>query len=315
MGGDRGGVEVMDASTVSERWMRDGFLIVPGLLAGRDLAAGVDGLPSLFPTADEFHGDVDPGRNARFRDEFGGITNFPFASVDLSLLAVHPTLVDLAELLLGTAALRVYSIEAWAKYTGAADYSQHHHRDYLNHTVLVPSPGAPAEQVEIFVYLVDVPAGLGPPSFVPGAVAGDMAALPNWYPEADGVTDPDAPPGWVSGTGRPALYQAEASAAGPAGTVAAYRLDTFHRGTALTLARGARYTLHVNFRVAAADWIGRHSWPMQSGGQEWTDFVVAASPRQLQLFGFPPPGHRWWTDEALAAMCVRYPGFDPAPWH
>jgi hypothetical protein len=31
-GGD-GGDEAMDASTVSERWRRDGFVIVPGLLA------------------------------------------------------------------------------------------------------------------------------------------------------------------------------------------------------------------------------------------------------------------------------------------
>ncbi len=304
----------MEASTVSDRWRRDGFVIVPGLLADGELAAAVAGLPSVFPTADEFHDDADPGRNARYRDEFGGITNFPFASVDLSLLAVHPRVVGLAEQLLGTGDLRVYSIEAWAKYTGAADYDQHHHRDYLNHTVLVPSPDAPADQVEMFLYLADVPAELGPPSLVPRANAAEVPALPNWYPATDGVTDPEAPTGWVSAAGRPGLYRAEVAADGPAGTVVAYRLDTFHRGTALTLARGARYTIHVNFRVAAADWIGRHSWPMQSAGQEWVDFVVAASPRQLQLFGFPPPGHAWWTANTLDAMRVRYPGFDSEPW-
>jgi hypothetical protein len=304
----------MDAEWVSDAWRRDGFVIVPGLVAGDELAGAVAGLPSVFPTADEFHDDADPGRNARFRHEFGGITNFPFTSVDLSLVAVHPRMVELAARLLGAEDVRVSSIEAWAKYTGAAEYEQHHHRDYLNHSVLVSSPDAPAEQVEMFLYLVDVPAELGPPRYVPRSVTGGLPALPNWYPATDGVTDPEAPPGWVSPQGRPELYEAEVSGAGPAGTVVAYRLDTFHRGTALTRARGARYTIHVNFRLAAADWVGRHSWPAQSTEPGWSDFVVAASPRQLQLFGFPPPGHPWWTDDTLAAMGLRYPGFDPEPW-
>lgn len=35
--------------------------------------------------------------------------------------------------------------------------------------------------------------------------------------------------------------------------------------------------------------------------------------RQLMLFGFPPPGHPFWTDETLAAMALRYPGLDLTP--
>jgi len=118
----------------------------------------------------------------------------------------------------------------------------------------------------------------------------------------------------VSDIGRPDLYVSEVSTAGPAGTVVAYRLDTFHRGTELTQARGARYTIHVNFRTVSADWVGRHSWPSRENYPEWVAFVVRASPRQLQLFGFPPPGHPYWTQETLAGMALRYPGFDIEPW-
>ncbi|CAN5816077.1 hypothetical protein BH24ACT3_BH24ACT3_17630 [soil metagenome] len=267
----------------------------------------------MFPTADEFHDGVDETRNARFRDEFAGITDFPFPSPTLSVLSVHPRLIDLAERLLGTDHLRVYSIEAWAKYTGAADYGQPHHRDYLNHSLLVPAPGQPARQVEMFLYLSDVPPELGPPSFVPRHRTDGLPALPNWYPSAREEADPDHPT-WVSTDGHPDLYEVEVSGAGPAGTVVAYRIETFHRGTALSQPRGARYTIHVNFRTTDADWIGRRAWVDLSNQPDWHAFMGAASPRQLELFGVPPPGHPYWTDETLAGMTQRYPGLDVAPW-
>jgi hypothetical protein len=35
--------------------------------------------------------------------------------------------------------MRIYVRELRAKYSGAASYEQERHRDYLNHTLLVPS--------------------------------------------------------------------------------------------------------------------------------------------------------------------------------
>jgi hypothetical protein len=32
------------------------------------------------------------------------------------------------------------------------------------------------------------------------------------------------------------------------------------------------------------------------------------------LFGFPPPGHPYWTAETLAGLSRRYPGIDISPW-
>ena len=127
-----------------------GFVILPGLLE-EDVATAAADLHVEFPTAEQFHADIDPDRNRRFRDEFGGITPFPTSSTALNLLSVHPVLIELAEELVDDNDLRSYSIEAWAKYTGAADYEQPFHRDYLNHTLLVPSADAPPTQVEMFV--------------------------------------------------------------------------------------------------------------------------------------------------------------------
>jgi hypothetical protein len=43
-------------------------------------------------------------------------------------------------------------------------------------------------------------------------------------------------------------------------------------------------------------------------------FIDRASPRQLALFGFPPPGHPYWTPHTLAGMAMRYPNLDLASW-
>lgn len=303
----------MDEGGRRDRYLEDGFVVVPAFLTSLDLAPAVDELPRLFPTADELHDDVDPARNRRFRDEFAGITNFPFPSLQLNLLAVHRRLIALAEELLGSSDLRVYSIEAWAKYTGAATYDQPHHRDYLNHSLLVPSPSADPSQVEMFLYLADVPPSLGPPRFVPLPRTADLPAIPNWYHRTPEPA-PDDHASWHAPGGWPDLYEQEVSGAGPAGTVATYRIETFHRGTELTEPRGARYTIHVNFRRADTDWIGRRSWTDKVGGPDWTPFVCHASPRQLELFGFPPPGHPYWTPATLEGLALRYPGIDVTPW-
>lgn len=297
----------------SETFIRDGFVVLPRYLNDDDLSDAIAALTVEFPTADEFHDDVDPERNERFRDEFGGITKFPFTSTSLSLAAVHGRLIDLASSLLGTDDLRVYSIEGWAKYTGAADYDQPLHRDYLNHSLLVPQPDQPPQQVEMFLYLCDVPVALGPPSYVRTELTAGLPALPNWYPREDGVAD-DHQPRWVSEHGRPDLHEREQRAAGPAGTVVAYRIETFHRGTALRLPRGARYTIHTNFRRRDADWIGRRAWLDTANTSRWRSFVVSATIRQLQLFGFPPPGHPYWTDRTAAGLRKRYPGLNTDPW-
>ena len=280
-------------------WEEHGFVLLPGYVPLHELGPAQRELALLFPTPEEFHDSIDEPRNAKYRgDEFAGITNFPFVSVELSLLAVHPRLIALAETLLGTADLRLYAAEAWAKYTGAADYDQWHHRDYLNHTLLVPTETPAFGQVELFLYLSDVPEELGPPHFVSKRYTQGTAALPNWLSRAQ----------------RPEWYAVEVSGTGPAGTVAAYSIGTFHRGTALTAPRGARYTIHVSYRTAMAEWANGMGWAKQAHEPAWYAFVVRASLRQLVLFGFPPPGHAFWTEETLAAIALRYPRLDLAPF-
>jgi hypothetical protein len=148
---------------------------------------------------------------------------------------------------------------------------------------------------------------------VPKQHTATLPAMPNWYPRTDCPVE-DEHATWHSTTGSPHLYEYEVAAAGPAGTVVAFSNTTFHRGTELTLPRGARYTVMVNFRPAGNDWNTRHSWQRHANSGEWHAFVARASPRQLALFGWPPPGHAYWTDDTLTGTQLRYPALDMAPW-
>ena len=197
----------------------------------------------------------------------------------------------------GSKDIRLYTAEIWAKYTGAASYDQYLHRDFLNHTLLVPDIGH-HNQVEMFVFLEEVPESLGPPHFVSNQVTKDAQVQPNW----------------ITRRNQPDWYAGEQTSTGPAGTVVAFGINTFHRATELKLERGRRITLQVGFRVAEAEWASRLAWANSAYEQPWCDFVAAASLRQLLLFGFPPPGHRYWTEYTLAAVAQRYPGLDVTPF-
>src|ERR1700676_2301516 len=106
-------------------------------------------------------------KNAHYRsDECGGLVTFPFASAELSLLTVHPRLLDRARSLLGTEDVRISSAEVWAKFSGAFDYEQEHHRDFLNRTRL--------HNVEMFIYLHDVGEDLGPTHLVSTTLTADV---------------------------------------------------------------------------------------------------------------------------------------------
>lgn len=298
----------MDDGAVADEWQEDGFVVLPGWIPTEALAAALGELETVFPSASGFHDGADPRRERFLGDEFDGIDTFPFASVELSLLAVDDHVVRLAELLLGGKDLRIYSAEAWAKYTGAADYDQALHRDYLNHTLVVPTDDPRFRQLEMFIYLVDVPDELGPPHMLSRTHTRDLPAHPNWYPPHGGGT------GFVASAGSRALYDAEVSAAGPAGTVVAFQPGTFHRGTALSAPGGARYSMHLSYRPASIDWAQRAPWADTSHTPAWYDFAARATPRQLALFGFPPPGHPYWTPETLAGVAERYPALDLTPW-
>jgi Phytanoyl-CoA dioxygenase (PhyH) len=289
-------VASVELSDIAAAWRRDGFVVLPGYLSGPELELARRDLPAVFPTAADYHAAPTAELNKRYTgDEFGGILAFPFPTAALCRVVVHDKLIALAEAIFETDDIRVYAAELWVKYSGAASYEQEHHRDYLNHTPLVPSSSDVRWRgLEMFIWLSDVPEDHGPTHIVPLPVSAGVPPLPHGYLRTE----------------RPDFYQHEQSAVGPAGTVVAYSTDTFHRGTEITAPRSARFSAHVSYKHADNYWTGRHSWGDHSFNPDWNPFVAEATMRQLLLFGFPPPGHPYWTAQTIGDLAVRYPGLD-----
>ena len=253
-------------------------------------------LPDARPSSPT---DADPARNAPYRDdEYGGLRTFPFASVELCLLAVHPSLVALARTLLRTDDVRIYSAEAWAKYTGAARYEQAHHRDFSNHTVVVPSDDPAYRNLELFVFLHEVGEDLGPTHVVSTTRTEDLALLPHVTTRAERTrssTTPRSPRPGRRGRSLPtAARPAPGDRAHPRPPAPA---------TPCTAASARRPTSGWAVRV------GRPLLRPLVGAVRQPGLGRAA--RALRV---PAPGHPFWTPRTLAALEVRYPGLDTAPW-
>ena len=123
-----------------------GHLVFEDFLDADELAAAQEGLWLHYPRPEEYF--ADPTAHAWLAaDQWAGIVRGPWRSWSLNRLAFHPDLLDLAERFLGSADLRLYEAELWAKYAGAVDYDQRHHRDFVNHSLVVPKRSQPATQM------------------------------------------------------------------------------------------------------------------------------------------------------------------------
>ncbi len=301
-----------------EAWQADGWALVEGLVGTDEIDAATVDLAAIFPTAEQYRADPAgeterrlgvppptrevytwPPDGPGFRPEqhrWQALFPFP-GSGALNLLCVHPSIVDFMERALQTPDIRIYQAAMSAKYAGFTNYEQPMHTD-RNHSWLPPRPGPPWWHVESFLYLCDVTDGNAPTHLV---CAADSAGR-----------DPTAP---LIMPGRdPDIYAAERAATGVRGSLLAYRSDVFHRGVDLVEPGGARFLLNCSYKVAALDWIGYHSMQSRATSLDWDAFVERASPRQLELFGFPPPGHPVWDAEMLDATARRYPKLDLSPW-
>ena len=281
-----------------------GFTIVEGVLSAPELEAAREVMWEHHPRPEDYYADPEAHPHLA-RNGFAGIdTGFPFAGWDLTRLCFHPDLVDAAERSLGTADLSLYKVELWAKYAGAAEYDQAHHRDYANHTLVVPRADGAFGQLTTFTLLSDVTPADGPTAIVP---LEHSAHLPL-------VLDVSTSRERIAMLPEGELTDVEIPVVGPAGTVLLYRTDVFHRATGFAEPGRSRFTLLLDFEARGPSWTGKVAWPNHASRVEWHDFMARASVRERDLFGFPKPGDPYWNEQTLADVGARYPGMDMDPY-
>jgi hypothetical protein len=306
-----------------ETWREEGWVLLDDLVGTDEIDAAADDLHLEFPAADDYHADPEgvtaawKGRPAPAKEDFAWpddgpgfradqhrwMAAFPFAGAALNRLCIHPSIIDFAERALGAADIRLYQAHASAKYSGLTNYEQPMHTD-RNHSWLPAGTRAPWWNLQGFLYLSDVTDADNPTRLV--SVRDSAGATEN-YPLVGqyGVIVPGM---------EPDLYPMERRAPGGRGSYLAYRSDVFHRGAPFASARTARFVMGLAFKRAGQDWIGYDTQQSVSTSPAWTTFVEGLTPRQLELFGFPPPGHPIWDEALVEATALRYPGLDIEPW-
>ncbi len=283
-----------------------GYLVFEGFLGADELAAAQEALWLHYPRPEEYF--ADPTAHTWLAmSQWDGLIRCPWRSWDLNQLAFHPDLLDLAERFLGSADLHLYEAELWAKYAGAADYDQRHHRDLGNHSLVVPKRSDPATQMASWILLSDVGEDDGPTKVVPLSVG---ESVPYWPNTLAGSANDYVTNYLAAG----AFATEEISMTGSAGTLFSFRNDIVHRGSRMTGELSARFTMLTNYDAWGPRWTGRVGWPTQSLSADWGELIERATPRERSVFGFPAPGDPYWDEQTLADTQARDPGADMTPY-
>ena len=278
---------------LAEVWDR-GFTVVEDFLDRETLKAAQDALWAVYPRPDDYF--ADPQSHPRFaRSQFAGLRFFPYDDWALNRVPIYPDLIDAAERFLQTKDIEIYKVELWAKYAGAINYDQPHHRDFGNHTLVVPRLDGLHTQMTTFILLSDVTEIDGPTKIVPLEHTHDVPMSPRERPMGE-------------------LFDKEVSAVAPAGSLLIYKTDVLHRGSDFKAPGRSRFVMLADFQARGWRWNGKMSWPNQAGMGGMTQAMVRMSVRERDLFGWPPPGSDYWNAQTLADVALRYPGMDMTPY-
>lgn len=278
---------------LAEVWDR-GWTVVENFLDAETLAAARKDLWKLYPTPETFF--AKPERYQEYAiSQFAGVRPFPYPTPALNRLTVYPDLIDAAERFLTSDDIEIYKVELWAKYAGVINYDQPYHFDFPNHSLVAPRADRVHTQMTTFILLSDVTAADSPTQFVPLELTRDLPLFP--------VAQP-----------REAFADREVAATGPAGSLIIYKTDVLHRGSDFTEAGRSRFVMMVDFQERGWRWNGKMSWPGAALNPDIVDAMTVMTPRQRDLYGWPPPGSEYWNEQTLRDVAMRYPDMDLTPY-
>ncbi len=297
---ERSGTDIRFKAADVLEWRREGVVQLPNFFIQQEIEPVVEDFWRVFPDrkgAGEPMIRKKPGQVGAFNDaQFRNFENIPFdCSPALNLLGVHPALIRLAKSALDTDRVHLYQNQAWAKFTGEADFDQPFHCDFGNHTLTVPSCDEHLNAITFLIYITDVTEAHGPTHYVSKTDA-RKAGVPIATFSGD-LAHQDK------------LKPFEQSAAAPAGSLFAYGIDVYHRGTNLTIPEGFRFAVTSCFKKAGNDSIGYMAWPFHQT-KPWYKIFNHGTPEQLSCFGVPAPGDTFWTEQTVNLAQLRYPEWD-----
>jgi hypothetical protein len=278
-----------------------GFVIVENFLTTEELEGARSDLTHTLPGWVEYCDDPSlpkPECWESGRIQNGGPMQFPYTGLFLNDITLHPELRAFAAEMMGHDELYCEQSHLSVKCKGhPGDRDQGMHCDFGNHTLAYPPDDPAYWQTAYLLYYTDVSTDHAP------------TAVCSWthYPEKLRW------PAHYSREDRAELYDNEINVVVPAGSLLAYSMRTFHRGTPFRT-DGGRIGQFITYAPAAWKWLGIVGWSAQAIRPEFRQWIEGASPEERTLLGFPSPGHEYWTPETVEGVAARYPAMDMTPY-
>jgi hypothetical protein len=252
---------------------RDGYAVVRDFIPREEAVAALGASYRVYKPP--FDAWIAAGRKNPIANPRG---HFPWDHAMLNRLCTHPDLIDASERMIGTRRLLLTEAILYVKYQGG-DEPVAFHQDYGNNTFgpEVKDPRLMLRNPAFVVYLTDV-----------GPDDAPIRMVAHGRPEAEAV---------------PIL--------GAAGTLIIYTTFTVHSASHFGPTGRERAALWIMMSDASQLWDLPRAYTYKYGVDfvAMRRFVREASPRQLELLGFPPAGSPFWSEEVIAGMAERYPGF------
>jgi hypothetical protein len=283
-----------------QQYREHGYAIVENFLTSDELARSRDEIEAFLPGWLDYAADPigpkptgwdEPQRSRR-------AVRFPFRGGQLNANTLHPELRRFAGLMSGNQPLFCEQSDLTYKCKGHyGDTDQPMHLDYVNHTLAYPPDRPEYWQTAFLIYYTDVAAHEAP------------TAVCSWQHYRGEILWPAL----YDRTQRTELYEHEVKVTVPAGSVLAYSMRTFHRGTAF-LDEGARIGHFISYAPKAPKWMGIVGWPEQGVHKSFSAWMERATVEERDLLGFPAPGDDYWTEETRAGVAARFPNMDMNPY-
>lgn len=303
-----------------EQYRRDGYIIVPDVYTDDEMDAACEAMERIFyrKTYAEWLADFDAGEADQVgdgfttkQDEVPARSQFPTGDDALDRLIENEDYLDIFEQCLGDKASycnahlfmrtgptdKRYPDEPWSGY----------HLDHNTNCVLPPSPDwARFSYVNSAAYLHDVVDDGAPMLVVPGShrQASDMFA-------AGYAADNMAGPSQIKDLRRVEGLAAPVPTTASKGSALFYSSYLLHAAQPFQNKRRQRafWTLSMARRDASA--FSKFANPFIYGEREFMmPFMAKTTPRVRTLFGWPEPGHDYYTAQTLELLEQAMPGMD-----
>ena len=273
-----------------------GYVIVPGFLTAAELRGARADIDAMFPGWIDYCANPAVGKPQGWQAHVR--PRFPFTGDHLNAITVHPELRALAAELAGTTDLYCEQSDLSLKCKGhPRDEDQVMHCDYVNHTLAYPPDDPAYWQTAYLLYYTDVTENHAPTAVCARRHYPKKLLWPSHYTREE----------------QPDLYDHEVRTIVPAGSLLAYSMRTFHRGTRFGADVG-RVAQFITYAPAASKWLGIVGWSSKAIRPDFERWISGASLAERAVFGFPPPGDPYWTDETRAGVSARYPDMDMTPY-